>query len=684
MSANATSKGLLGQIVYIDFLRLEEAAAQRALLDGVKRGRAKPDREPDFPGASPRTISSKPHFPGALPAIWNVPHLRNPNFTGREDELTELRASLLAGETAALVQPQAIHGLGGVGKTQLAVEYAYRHGADYDAVWWVRSEDPTTLASEYAGLAARLDFPEKDAAEQRLIVEAVKEWLRRNRNWLLVFDNAEDVKLVRGYIPRGSPGHIIVTSRNPNWTGVAKPLSVKPLPLEEAIEFLLKRTGHQASATAQLLSEALGRLPLALEQAGAYIETSGCTMPHYLELFEKRQGELLKRGKPSTEYPDTVATTWSISFQNVESENPAAVELLRLCAFFAPDDIPIEMLVAGAKSMPETLSATASDALLLDEALMALRKYSLIEVDNENISIHRLVQAVIRHPMDEEALSKWTGVAVHIVNASIPDVCSDVRMWPTLLPLLPHASAALSYAEAIQSPSDETARLSNQVGVYLIARAEYPQAKRMHERALAIGEAMFGPDHPKVATRLSNLGLVLEALGDLAGAKALDERALAIHEAVLGPNHPKVAISFNNLGDLLRAQGDVAGAGALFKRALAIAEGELGPNHPQVARIANNLGEVLRVQGDLTAAKFLYERALDIGEAAFGPNHPDVAIRLNNLGMVSTQQGDLARAKVLFERALRIFREFLGDNHPSTRTVEVNLRLLEEQLKNQQ
>lgn len=460
-------KGLLHPIVYIDLFNLEETAAKSALLDGVKRGRAKPDRAPEFPG-SMRTISTKPRFPGAMPAIWNVPHLRNPNFTGRQQELDDLRASLLKGETAALVQPRAIHGLGGVGKTQLAVEYAYRHAADYDAVWWVRSEDPTTLASDYAGLAAKLGLPEKDAAEQRLIVEAVKEWLRLNRGWLLIFDNAEDVTLLREYMPRGSAGHIIVTSRNPNWTGVATPLSVKALPIDEAIEFLLKRTGHQDSATAQPLAEALGCLPLALEQAGAYIETSGCTMLHYMELFEKRQRELLERGELSTEYPNTVATTWSISFRNVETENPSAAELLRLCAFFAPDDIPIKMLVAGADDMPESLAATASDGLLLDEALMALRKYSLIEVDNETILIHRLVQAVVRHAMDTEAVRQWTGAAVHIVNTSFPPESDDVRMWPVCSPLLPHASAALSFAETIQFASNDTARLFNEVGCFFL------------------------------------------------------------------------------------------------------------------------------------------------------------------------------------------------------------------------
>ncbi len=276
-------KGLLHPIVYIDLFKLDKATAKRALLDGVKRGRAKPDKEPDFPPS--RTIASEPRFPGAMPAIWNIPHLRNQNFTGREDELAALRASLVAGETAALVAARAIHGLGGVGKTQLAVEYAYRHGKDYDIVWWIRSEDTVTLASDYAGLAVKLNLSEKEATEQRVIVEAVKERLRHNRGWLMIFDNAEDAESVRDYIPRGGMGHIIITSRNPIWAGVAKSLPVTSLPLDKAIEFLLKRTESQDEVTAKKLAEAVGCLPLALEQASAYIETSGSTLARYLDLF---------------------------------------------------------------------------------------------------------------------------------------------------------------------------------------------------------------------------------------------------------------------------------------------------------------------------------------------------------------------------------------------------------------
>src|SRR5205085_11531778 len=169
--------------------------------------------------------------------------------------------------------------------------------------------------------------------------------------------------------------------------------------------------------------------------------------------------------------PDTVATTWNLSFENVEGENRAAAELLRLCAFFAPDAIPLKMLVEGAEELPESLSATVSDTFLLDKAVKALRKYSLVEVENETLTIHRLVQAVVRHALNEEVVKQWTGIAVHIVNVASPTRTYDVRTWPIFTPLLPHALVALSYAEEVRFASNESSRLLGVVGVYLWARA---------------------------------------------------------------------------------------------------------------------------------------------------------------------------------------------------------------------
>jgi len=704
-------EGLLPQIIYIDLVGLDEVAAKETLLAGVRRGRAKPSVAPGFPGAVPRSVPEQPGFPGALPPIWNIPHLRNPTFTGRGDLLAELREALRAGK------PVALSGLGGVGKTQLAVEYAYRHASEYGAVWWVRAEEPATLAADYAALAGPLDLPQKDEPDQRLVVGAVRRWLEQHGGWLLVFDNAPGPEGVRGYIPRGMAGHVLITSRNPNWRGLASPLRVQVWERDESVEFLRRRTGRADGDAAELAKE-LGDLPLALEQAGAYIEASGCSLSGYLDLFHRRRQELLRRGKPSTEYPHTVATTWEISFQQVRRDSPAGAELLNLCAYLAPEDIPRGLLSAGARYLRRPLVKAVADPLLFDEAVAALRRYSLVEVRDDALSVHRLVQAVARGRLRKRARRAWAEAAVRMVNDVFPFDSDDVRTWPQCARLLPHALAAAGQAEALGVAPEATGRLLNQAGLYLRGRAEFLAARDAFQRALAIGEAAFGPDHPNVATDVNNLGSVLQDLGDLEGAREAYERALAIDEAAFGPNHPEVATDVNNLGLVLRDVGDLEGAREAFQRALTIDEAAFGPDHPNVARDVNNLGNVLRDVGDLEGAREALQRALAIDEAAFGPDHPKVAIRVNNLGLVLQDLGDLEGAREAFQRALaideaafgpdhpnvardvnnlgsvlrdmgnlegaraclewalRIFRESLGEDHPRTVTVRNNLRSL--------
>ncbi len=662
-------KGLLPQIVYIDLVGLDEKGASTVLLTGVQRGRAKPTAPPPFPGATQRSVPEKPRFPGQLPPIWNVPHNRNPNFTGRESLLVDLRAALTSGQPAALTQ--AISGLGGVGKTQLAVEYAYRHAAEYNLVWWVPSEEPAALAATYAHLAQELQLPEREAADQRAIVQAVRHWLELHPGWLLVFDNAPDPDHLREYLPQGATGHVLVTSRNPNWRAVASPLRVPLLPREEAIDFLLKRTQQDDRAAANHLAEALGDLPLALEQAGAYLEQAGASLAQYLSLFQSHQRQLLRRGPTSPDYPNTVATTWEIAFQRLP---PEAAALLNLSAFLAPDAIPRELVVEGAEGLPEPLAATAADPLALGEAVASLRRYSLLEVADDGWSVHRLVQAVARDRLAEEAKSTWAEAAVRLVNNSFPgDVSTNPEAWPTCALLLPHALAAACHAEALAMAAEAAGRLLNQVGLYLRGRAEFAEAKSAMERALAIDEKALGPDHPEVATDINNLGLVLQHLGDLAGARQHFQRALAIDEKAYGPDHPTVAIYVNNLGSVLHNLGDLAGARTHLVRALAIGEKAYGPDHPTVARRVNNLGEVLRALGDLAGARAQFERALAIGEKAYGPDHPSVAIYLNNRGLAHQALGDLAEARGHFERALAIDEKAYGPVHPTVATRLNNL-----------
>jgi tetratricopeptide (TPR) repeat protein len=660
-----------------------------------------------------RRIAEAAARPGSTAApIWRVPYRRNVSFTGREGLLEELRRALTRGAAVALT------GLGGIGKTQLALEYAYRHRDEYRVVWWVRAEDEATLAADYAELAAALGLAEREAKEQAVVVAAVRLWLEQNAGWLLVFDNAGSRTVVRDYVPQGR-GAVIITSREPVWTGVATPFGLELLAPAEAVAFLCKRTGDADAAAAAALAEDLGRLPLALEQAAAYIEETGGSLQHYRDLFEQHHAALLRQGRLSTDYPDTVATTWTLSIGKVDE---AARALLNLCAFFAPEGIPLDAIREEAGDLPSPLDSVAADAVRLDSAIAGLLRFSLIGRKGEDLSVHRLVQAVVRERLEDAERQAWAAAAVGLLIRRFPRDSDDIREWPVCARLLTHALQAAHWAEESAVAPEATSRLLNQAGLYLSGRADFAGARALFERALRIGEAALGAEHPTVATRLNNLGNVLQDLGDYAGARALFERALRIGEAALGVEHPRVATYANNLGLVLQDLGDFAGARVLFERALRIDEAAYGPDHrdvardannlgsllqdigdyagarvlygralrigetalgaehPTVATCANNLGFVLKESGDFAGAQALYERALRIDESAYGPHHPDVGTDANNLGRVLQAQDDFAGARALFERALRIFRAALGDDHPSTKTVRQNLESLLQQM----
>ena len=563
-----------------------------------------------------------------LPPVWNVSHHRNPNFTGRKDILSELRLALTSGEPAAW--KQAITGMGGVGKTQLAVEYIYRHKPDYRVIWWIHSEEPTAMAADYAGLAASLDLPEKDSIDQSETVRAVKRWLEHNSGWLLIFDNAHDPGAIRDYIPQGGAGYVIITSRNPDWGSVARLLPVKKFDRADSTDFICKRTGQDDRDAADVLADELGDLPLALEQAGAYIKTTGTTLTDYQELFRSRRKELWDDESPPTYYPDSVATTWSLAMDDVREESEEAADLLNLCAFLAPDEIPLEMLGEGAEHIPKPLASTAADRLAMNRAIRVLRRYSLIDASDKSLSVHRLVQAVVRDRFGEDEADGWAETAVRLLSAVFPFKIDDVRTWHLCSRLLPHALAAAAHAEAREVALGETSFILNETGTYLRGRAEFAEAKAHYERALTLAEEVYGRDHPNVATIVNNLGLVLQDLGDLPAAKEHFERALAIDEEVYGRDHPKVAIRVNNLGRVLQDLGDLPAAKEHLERALAIDEDVYSKDHPMVARDINNLGSVLQDLGDLKAAKKHYEQAFEMRRKFLGGDHPPtITVRKN-------------------------------------------------------
>jgi tetratricopeptide (TPR) repeat protein len=664
--------GLLASRVYVDLVGADEAAARKRLLAAVDPGRPRPTTAA-FPGegAGPSPdIGVQARFPGLGPTITNLPP-RNLNFSGRDGPLLTLHDNLHTGLTAVVLPTAAVHGLGGVGKTQLVLEYAHRFASDYDVIWWISAEQPTSAAAALAELAWRLGIPR--AADQDELVVGLFELLRDQARWLLIYDNAESPAQLSGLLPPGGGGHVLVTSRWSAWGAQASPLELDVLVRAESIEFLRRRTGAEDDNGLAALAELVGDLPLALEEAAAYLEETRESLDDYLELIRDRSRELFGLDDPAGgSDPDSdrrrVATVWSVSLDRVHAQAPAAEALLSLCAFLAAE-VPRDLPVRHPDVLPGDLAAMARDRLAYNRALAAIGRYSLAAVSPSVVGLHRLVQAVIRARLGEAGERAWAEAAVNLLRAAFPNESWEVSSWPECELLLPHLLAVAGHAERLGIAGEAASWLLDRASTYLRERGQYRQAKPLAERGVKLAEVTLGLNNLTVAWRRDVLGRVLRELGDLSGAREQRERALAIGEAALGPDHLDVATWRNGLGNVLRDLGDLPGARDQFERALAIGEAALGPDHPSVGTWRNNLGNVLQDLRDLPGARDQFERALAISEAALGPDHPILGIRRANLGIVLQDLGDLPGARDQYERALAISEATLGPDHPTMRTL---------------
>ena len=667
-------QGLLPQIVYIDLVGRTEEEARAELLAGVKRTRTRPTTPPPFPGPS---APEKPHFPGALPAVWNVPHLRNPNFTGRVQLLTRLHDAFAGSQTVVSRQPQALCGLGGVGKTQLALEYVYRHAADYERVWWIRSGDTATCTTDFIAFAAALRLPEAADPEQKVpsdvVIAAVRHWLEQHGAWLLIFDNAPAPEAVRDYFPRGGGGHIIVTSRNPTWQGTATAFPVAVFDREESVAYMLTTARQDDEAAATILAETLGDLPLALAQAAAYVSAVRISLSGYLDRFQKKRAELWKNEKAPAEYGETVATTWAVAMQKLVQEVPTAAAVLNLCAFLAPDDIPRSLLTEHPAALPEELAALATDSLLLDRAVIALRQYALLDASTETLTVHRLVQAVTRDRLNQDTQVAWTKTALQVLGSAFPSENPSPEDWPMYERLVPHALIATNHAAPYDALLPPVTWLLLKTGLYWADRGQWDDAVRVMSQALEAQQRLFGTEHPETLASMANLANVYSSQGRYEQARTLHEQALAAKRRMLGAEHPNTLNSMTNLAIVYLRQGRYEQARTLHEQALAAKRRMLGPDHPDTLASITNLANVYLRQGRYEQAETLYEQALATGQRVLGTEHPYTLGSMASLATVYLRQGRYEQAQTLYEQALATGQRVLGAEHPHTLASITNL-----------
>jgi tetratricopeptide (TPR) repeat protein len=543
---------------------------------------ASPAESPIHPPLPPKEPKALCFLSASLPP-------RNPNFTGRDEILQSIRAALTSKQPRR--KRRILSGLGGKGKSQIALEYAYRYRSDYRLIWWLPSEEPAALKASYADLYRQLDLPEKDIQDLSAAVAAVKAWLEENSGWLIIFDNALEPKDIDPYIPASGEGQVIITSRNPVWGSPKEVIAVDVFVKEESVQFLLKRTARNDADEAAALAEELGHLPLALEQAGAYIEQTKISFADYLKIYKKEKTNLLERGKPAN-YPDTVATTWQVSIKAAQQMVPESADLLNLLAFLSPEKLPRSQFLESADKMPEPLRSVLKDPLNANDTIAALFHFSMINASDDTISVHRLVQEITRAGLVLDLKRHWSEAAVQVMDYLFPAYSDDMKTWAICEIWLPHALTALKHAEELDLETETTIILLNETGRHLKRLAQFEMAKKNHQDALKIAVKIKGPEHSDVATCANNLGGVLDDMGDLKGAKELFERALAIGEKAYGPDHPQVAIYTNNLGNVLRSLGDLKRAKMCYERALIISRKWLGDDHPKTKLVQSNLNSL--------------------------------------------------------------------------------------------
>ena len=604
--------------------------------------------------------------------LWNIPYERNPFFTGRSAVLEEVRDVLKTSKSVAF------SGLGGIGKTQVAIEYAYRHREEYQGILWVRASEEVELVSGFLEIARLLNLPVSEEKDESLVIAAVKQWLVRHKDWLLILDNADEIGMVRKYLPVTHQGNVLLTTRA-QATGIYQRIEIKKMePIEGAL-FLLRRAklipgqvgldgvSEEEFGLAERISREMDGLPLALDQAGAFIEETPSSLAEYLDLYQQAGATLLEeRGELAIDHP-SVHITFSLAFEKVLERNLAAADLIIVCAFLAADGIPEEIFTSCGKELGENLGELVDKPLDFVKVIGEAGRFSLIyrNATHKTFDIHRLVQSVLRADMGEDNCRIWAERTVGAVTEVFPN--AEYGNWQFCDRILPHGIVGINWIGQYQLESETSALLLVRTANYLNERGRYSEAEPLYQQALELWKRLLGSEHPLVASSLNDLAGLYHSQGRYGEAEPLYQQTLELWKRLLGSEHPDVANSLNSLAALYHSQGRYVEAELLYQQALELYK-QLGDEHPDVATSLNNLAELYYLQGRYSEAEPMHQQALDMKKRLLGDEHPSVAFSLNNLANLYYSQGRYTEAEPLYQQALDMRKRLLGDEHPNVAT----------------
>jgi tetratricopeptide (TPR) repeat protein len=612
----------------------------------------------------------------AAPTIWgNVPS-RNKNFTGRVDILARLGQGASSRITAVLPEhhlddplPQAVQGLGGVGKTAIAIEYAYQHRPDYDLVWWVPADQLPSVRGSLAQLAARLGLDTTMSTGIDGAIQAVLDALRRGDpydRWLLIFDNADQPEDIIDLIPSG-PGDVLITSRNHRWQSVINTVPMNVFDRRESTDFLAKRVVKGLSEQdANRLAEELGDLPLALEQAGAMLAETGMPVDEYLRLLEDHVTSIMSEGK-SPDYPMSMTAAWKLSVSTLKNQLPQAQELLRCCAFFGPEPIPRDVFRKVAQPTGTPLASVISDPILLARAIRELGRFALVTLDGRSISVHRLVQALLRDELTADEQAAYRREVHLILAAAAQKSPDDANNWRRYAELLPHVAS--DSTELAKSKEPEVRELALNTMRYLYQSGDYTSCLALAERFIGqwTTDDDAGPDSPDVLKAQRHRGNVLRFLGRYQESFKLTEETLAKSRVIMGEGDSLTLFLRNSFGADRRARGDFKGARELDEASRPLFEKVLGPEHSVTLRLLSSLALDYGLNSDYRAAKELYQWVFPrMSQAATGTTSSDVLGAWNGLAWALRLLGQYKDALDFLQEALDDAQAALGAEHIAT------------------